>query len=108
MLQKVHEDQSKRVAKRKYPHRSSRKGYIGLKEEEVRSLILPNYELFKLKEGLIIMLLHFLVQFIQVKLGKIEAGEDLDRAILWKKARIPKKGSISEEQAEVNKKIVSV
>ena len=32
-INKVHSD---RVSKRKYPHRLSRKGYIGLEEEEVR------------------------------------------------------------------------
>lgn len=32
----VRKIQSERVKKRKYPHRLSRKGYVGLREEEVR------------------------------------------------------------------------
>lgn len=34
-MQKKHTDQSERVKKRKYHHRLSRKGYVGLQEEEV-------------------------------------------------------------------------
>ncbi|XP_063940205.1 uncharacterized protein LOC135152587 [Daucus carota subsp. sativus] len=35
--QEENRKQSERVGKRKYPHRVSRKGYIGLEEEEIRS-----------------------------------------------------------------------
>lgn len=35
-MQELNKKQSERVRKRKYPHRVSRKGYIGLVEEEVR------------------------------------------------------------------------
>lgn len=34
-MQVLSKKQSKRVRNRKYPHRSSRKGYVGLEEEEV-------------------------------------------------------------------------
>ena len=37
-------------------------------------------------------------------MGNIEAGEEVDRAVLRKKARVPKKGSIPKEQEEINKK----
>ncbi|XP_063944731.1 uncharacterized protein LOC135151101 [Daucus carota subsp. sativus] len=35
-MQKKHTDQSERVKKRKYHHRLSRKGYVGLQEEEIK------------------------------------------------------------------------
>lgn len=39
-LQSVRSAQSQRVRKRKYHHRLSRKGYIGLQEEEVRTYLM--------------------------------------------------------------------
>ncbi|KAL8091616.1 hypothetical protein AgCh_034029 [Apium graveolens] len=35
-IQEIHEAQSERVSQRKYHHRLSRKGYIGLKEDEIK------------------------------------------------------------------------
>lgn len=39
----IHEVQSDRVKKRKYHHRLSRKGYIGLKEEDVKNILLLKF-----------------------------------------------------------------
>lgn len=47
-----------------------------------------------------------LVYFKQEKLGRLKPGEDLDRAILWKKARFPKDNVIDEELAIITAKIV--
>ncbi|KAM5570104.1 hypothetical protein ABKV19_017226 [Rosa sericea] len=69
---KLHQKQSERVRKRKYHHRLSRKGYLGLEEELKR---------------------------------KLPEGEIIDRAIMWKKARIPKNGKIDEELSLVAAKI---
>ncbi|XP_040369464.1 uncharacterized protein LOC121051309 [Rosa chinensis] len=69
---KLHNDQSKRVKKRKYHHRLSRKGYIGLEEELKHSW---------------------------------PEGDVIDRAILWKKARVLKNGEISEEVTPIATKI---
>ncbi|KAK1401439.1 putative Ulp1 protease family catalytic domain-containing protein [Heracleum sosnowskyi] len=68
--------QSQRVRKRKYHHRLSRKGYIGLQEEEIKK-------------------------------GNLERGEKPDRAIFWKKARMPKDKNqeIDEDQAKIFSKI---
>lgn len=68
----LHNEQSARVKKRKYHHRLSRLGYIGL-EERLRN--------------------------------KLPEGEELDRAILWKKARERKSGEIDEELVPVITKI---
>ncbi|KAK9933083.1 hypothetical protein M0R45_020292 [Rubus argutus] len=64
----LHNEQSERVGKRKYPHRLSRLGYIRL-EEKLRK--------------------------------KLPDGEEIDRALLWKKARENKNGEIDEELAPV-------
>ncbi|XP_062006048.1 uncharacterized protein LOC133723246 [Rosa rugosa] len=69
---KLNNDQRERVKKRKYHHRLSRKGYIGL-EEELRDTW--------------------------------PEGEVIDRAIMWKKARLLKNGEISEEVTPVARKI---
>lgn len=46
-LQSLSEEQSMRVRKRKYPHRMSRKGYVGLLEEEVRNFLSSVLEYFQ-------------------------------------------------------------
>lgn len=38
----------------------------------------------------------------------MEVGEELDRAILWKKARIPKNKAVDDELAIIHNKIVSL
>ncbi|XP_074342968.1 uncharacterized protein LOC141680728 [Apium graveolens] len=69
--------QSNRVGKRKYHHRLSRKGYIGLREEEIKK-------------------------------GNLKRKEKPDRAIFWWKARMPKNpDELTEEQAEINARIIS-
>lgn len=73
----VRKSQSDRVKHRKYPHRTSRKGYTGLREEEMKK-------------------------------GYLEPGEVPDRAILWKKARVPKVGQVDEELAKIYERIDSL
>lgn len=43
--------------------------------------------------------------FKQVEKGKLERGEEPDRAIFWKKARLPKDNVVDDELAKVNEKI---
>ncbi|KAL1826554.1 hypothetical protein ACET3Z_004966 [Daucus carota] len=75
MTESIHEKQKAIVGKRKYHHRLSIKGYIGLKEDEVH-----------------------------IKSGNVEQDEEVDRAVLWKKAR---KVKIDDEEADKDlKKIV--
>ncbi|XP_074347390.1 uncharacterized protein LOC141686242 [Apium graveolens] len=71
----IHDTQSERVSKRKYHHRLSRKGYIGLKEDEIKK-------------------------------GRLNPGEEPDRAIFWQKARKRKNGQeVDEDLAVVYDKI---
>lgn len=83
----------------------SRKGYVGLKEEEVRIYFVLAI-LFKNLYDIYVLLL-----FEKIKKGRLEPGVEPDRAILWKKARKQKNGEeiedVDEELAVICDKIVS-
>lgn len=54
-----------------------------------------------------IELLFFKLHFEQIKSGKVESEEEIDRAILWKLARMGKDGVIDPELMKIINRIVS-
>lgn len=93
------------MGNRKYPHRTSRKGYIGLLEEEVSTNLTLNLNSFILPISVILKVL----DFNQQKKGNLAADEEPDRAVMWHKARKGKNDEeVDPELAEKFERIVSI